>query len=159
MLTMRLQRIGRKNEPHYRVVVTDSRNAPKSGKFIEIVGSYNPKLGNVQLAKERISHWIGNGTQMSDTVHNFFVDQGLVAGRKKNKLPKKHAPIKEIVAETPAEPTPAPVVEEVAVDDVIEETTPEVEAPEVTETESTPEPEVTETPEETPAESETESAE
>lgn len=151
MLTMRLQRIGRKNEPHYRVVVTDSRNAPKSGKFIEIVGSYNPKLGNVQLAKDRISHWIGNGTQMSDTVHNFFVDQGLVAGRKKNKLPKKHAPIKEIVAETPAEPTPAPVVEEeVAVDDVIEETT---------ETESAPEPEVTETPEETPAESETESAE
>ena len=150
MLTMRLQRIGRKNEPHYRVVVTDSRNAPKSGKFIEIVGSYNPKLGNVQLAKDRISHWIGNGTQMSDTVHNFFADQGLVAGRKKNKLPKKHAPIKEIVAETPAEPTPAPVVEEVAVDDVIEE---------ATETESTPEPEVTETPEETPAESETESAE
>lgn len=150
MLTMRLQRIGRKNEPHYRVVVTDSRNAPKSGKFIEIVGSYNPKLGNVQLAKDRISHWIGNGTQMSDTVHNFFVDQGLVAGRKKNKLPKKHAPIKEIVAETPAEPTVAPVVEEVAVDDVIEE---------ATETESTPEPEVAETPEETPAESETESAE
>ena len=142
---MRLPRICRKNEPHYRVVVTDSRNAPKSGKFIEIVGSYNPKLGNVQLAKDRISHWIGNGTQMSDTVHNFFVDQGLVAGRKKNKLPKKHAPIKEIVAETPAEPTPAPVVEEeVAVDDVIEETT---------ETESAPEPEVTETPEETPAES------
>ncbi len=148
MLTMRLQRIGRKNEPHYRVVVTDSRNAPKSGKFIEIVGSYNPKLGNVQLAKDRITHWIGNGTQMSDTVHNFFVDQGLVAGRKKNVLPKKHAPIKEIVVEAPVEKSaPAPVVEDVAVDDVIEE------SPVESETESAPEPEVTETPaEETPAE-------
>ncbi len=108
MLMMRLLRIGRKNEPHFRVVITDRRNAPKSGKFIEIVGSYNPKLGNVQLSADRIAHWIASGVQMSDTVYNFLVEQNLVTGRKKNKLPKKVAPVKEVAPE----PVVAPVVEE-----------------------------------------------
>lgn len=44
--------MGRKNEPHYRLVVTDQRNGVQSGKFIDIVGSYNPKAGSVELKKE-----------------------------------------------------------------------------------------------------------
>lgn len=116
---MRLQRIGRKNEPHYRVVITDRRNAPKSGKFIEVVGSYNPKAGNVQVDADRVKHYLANGVQTSDTVYNFLVGQGLIEGRKKNKLPKKVAPIKEVVIEE------TPVVAEVA-SEILEETTPEV---------------------------------
>ena len=149
MLMMRLLRIGRKNEPHFRVVVTDRRNAPKSGKFIEIVGSYNPKAGTVQVNADRVKHYLSNGTQTSDTVYNFLVGQGIIEGRKKNKLPKKVAPVKEVVVEEA--PAPAPVVEEAP--EVVEESTPE--AP----TEETPAPEApseveapAETTDETPAE-------
>lgn len=91
MLTMRLQRTGRKNEPHFRVVVTDKRNGVKSGKFLEIVGAYNPKAGLLELKKDRVSHWIKMGATVSDTVHNFFVDHGLVEGKKRSSLPKKVA--------------------------------------------------------------------
>lgn len=122
---MRLQRIGRKNEPHYRVVITDRRNAPKSGKFIEIVGSYNPKAGTVQVNADRAKHYISTGAQMSDTVYNMMVEQGIVEGRKKNKLPKKVAPVKEVVPEPVA---PAPVAEETPAE-VVEETPIETEAP------------------------------
>lgn len=89
MLTIRLQRIGRSRDPQFRLVVTDARYAPKSGKFIEVVGSYNPKAGKVELQKERVSYWLSVGAQTSGTVHNFLVDQGLKEGRKKNVLPKK----------------------------------------------------------------------
>jgi small subunit ribosomal protein S16 len=89
MLTMRLQRIGRKNEPHFRVVVTDRKNGVQSGKFIDIVGSYNPKSGKVELNGESVKSWITKGVQVSDTVRNFLVDHQLIAGKKVSSLPKK----------------------------------------------------------------------
>ncbi len=89
MLKMRLQRIGRKNEPHFRVVVTDQKNGVQSGKFIDIVGSYNPKAGTIELKKELIAEWIGKGVQLSDTVHNFLVHHDVIKGKKISSLPKK----------------------------------------------------------------------
>lgn len=78
MLKMRLQRTGRKNEAHFRVVITDQRNGVQSGKFIDIVGSYNPKVGKIELKKEAIASWIAKGVQVSDTVHNFLVDHKMI---------------------------------------------------------------------------------
>ncbi len=89
MLTMRLQRIGRRNEAHFRVVVTDKRNAPKSGKFVEVVGSYNPKLGKVVFDTDKAKTYLANGAQPSATVHNFLVAQNIIQGKKVNALPKK----------------------------------------------------------------------
>jgi small subunit ribosomal protein S16 len=89
MLKMRLQRIGRKNEPHFRMVVTDQRNGVQSGKFIDIVGSYNPKAGKVELKNETITEWIAKGVQLSDTVHNFLVEHKVIEGKKISSLPKK----------------------------------------------------------------------
>lgn len=89
MLTMRLQRIGRKNEPHYRVVVVDRKHAPQSGKFIDIVGAYNPKSGLIDVKIEAVKDWISKGVQTSDTVHNFLVSKGIVEGKKISSLPKK----------------------------------------------------------------------
>lgn len=89
MLKIRLQRIGRKNEPHFRAVLTDSKNAAKSGKFLEVLGSYNPKLGTKQFDGEKIKSWIGKGAQVSGTVHNFLVSEGIIEGKKKNVLSKK----------------------------------------------------------------------
>lgn len=103
MLTMRLQRIGRRNQPSYRMVITDSRNAPKSGKFIEVVGSYQPKEGTVSFKKERVDYWLEQGVQPSATVHNFLVSQKIIDAKKINVLPKKTAPVKEVVAEAQPE--------------------------------------------------------
>lgn len=89
MLKIRLQRIGRKNDPAFRVVLTDSKNAAKSGKFQEILGSYNVKKGEVLFKADRIAHWMKNGAQVSDTVHNFLVHQKLIEAKKKNVLSKK----------------------------------------------------------------------
>ncbi len=86
---IRLQRIGRKNDPAFRVVLTDSKNSTKSGKFLEILGMYNPKQGTTSFKGDRIKEWIGKGAQVSDTVHNFLVREKIIEGKKKNVLPKK----------------------------------------------------------------------
>lgn len=93
MLKIRLQRTGRKNDSSFRVVLTDSKNSAKSGKFKEIIGSYNTKSGEVVFKTDRIKYWIGNGAQVSGTVHNFLVSQKIIEGKKKNVLSKK-APTK-----------------------------------------------------------------
>lgn len=89
MLKIRLQRIGRKNDPAFRVVLTDSKNSTKSGKFKEIIGSYNVKQGEVIFKTDRVKYWISQGAQVSDTIHNFLVNQKIITGKKKNVLSKK----------------------------------------------------------------------
>lgn len=91
---IRLQRIGRKNEAHFRVVLTDHKNAAKSGKFKEILGSYNPQSGVVEMKEDRIKYWMSVGAQASDTVHNFLVTKGMLSAKKKNVLSRK-APTKK----------------------------------------------------------------
>jgi small subunit ribosomal protein S16 len=112
MLAIRLQRVGRKHEPKFRVVLTDSKNGPKSGKFLELLGSYDARIKNdvKQLKTDRIKALIANGAQLSDTLHNFLVHEKVIAGKKVNKLPKKTATKKEVVAEAaPVSVAEAPV--------------------------------------------------
>ena len=70
---IRLTRIGKKKEPHYRVIVADQRS-PRDGKFIEIIGNYDPKKqgqnANIDLA--RADYWIGQGAKPSDTVRSLI---------------------------------------------------------------------------------------
>lgn len=94
MLKIRLQRIGRKNQAAFRMVVTDSKNGPQSGSFLEILGSYTVKSDAVTFNNERILHWIKNGAQVSDTAYNMLVKQGIVEGRAKNVLSKKSPTVK-----------------------------------------------------------------
>lgn len=95
MLKMRLQRIGRKNDPSYRVVVTDSRNGPKSSKEVDTLGSYSAKSNVFSVAAERVKDWIGKGVQVSPTVHNLLVANKVIEGKKVNVLPKKSPIIDE----------------------------------------------------------------
>lgn len=101
MLKIRLQRIGRKNDPSFRVVLTDSKNSAKSGRFLEILGTYNPKMNktgegnlnrnfNKDFKTDRIKYWIGQGAKCSDTMHNFLAHDKIISGKKINVLPKKH---------------------------------------------------------------------
>jgi small subunit ribosomal protein S16 len=89
MLKIRLQRIGRKNDPSFRAVLTDSKNSTKSGRFLEILGTYNPKAGETNFKGERVKYWVSKGAQLSDTMHNFMVHQKVIEGKKVNVLSKK----------------------------------------------------------------------
>ncbi len=69
MLRIRLSRHGAKRDPHYRVVVAEKKS-PRDGRFVEVVGFYNPAIKPVrlQLNLDRIDYWVGQGAQPSDTV-------------------------------------------------------------------------------------------
>ena len=73
MLRIRLSRHGAKKDPHYRVVVTDKRS-PRDGRFVEVVGYYNPALKPVRLHVdlERVDYWVGQGAQPSATVQSLM---------------------------------------------------------------------------------------
>lgn len=98
MLKIRLQRIGRKNDPSFRAVLTDSKNSTKSGKFLEILGTYNPKAKDNDAKKslntDRIKYWMSKGAKCSDTMHNFLVHDKVITGKKINVLPKKKPTVK-----------------------------------------------------------------
>lgn len=102
MLKIRLKRVGRKHDPAFRLVVTDSHQGPKSGNDVELLGSYDPRKDNPQLKSERILHWISQGAQVSDTVHNILVCQKIIQGKKKNVLPKKVPILKQTASEASA---------------------------------------------------------
>ncbi len=95
MLKIRLQRIGRKNDPSFRAVLTDSKNSTKSGKFLEIIGTYNPKSGDTSFKVDRIKYWISKGAKLSDTMHNFLVHEKAIEGKKINVLSKKKPTLKK----------------------------------------------------------------
>jgi small subunit ribosomal protein S16 len=106
-VSIRLRREGAKNRPYYKVVVADSRS-PRDGKFIEIIGTYDPKIPgqNSSLNIERAEYWIGKGAQPSDTVRSLI---------KKNKNPEMAAKkIAAVAAEKAAEPAKSPPVSEPA---------------------------------------------
>ena len=87
MLKIRMQRTGRINMPSFRIVVVEHTASPKAGKFVDNVGTYNPKSKERKLDTERIKHWISVGAQPSATVHNMLVSLGVIAGKKINVLP------------------------------------------------------------------------
>ena len=111
-VAIRLRREGALNRPYFKVVVTDTRS-PRDGKFIEIVGTYDPKKAgqNSTLKLDRIEHWISKGAQPSDTVRSLI---------KKTKNPEAAAKKAAAVAAKKAapapklEPEPAPVEAEPA---------------------------------------------
>jgi small subunit ribosomal protein S16 len=109
-VAIRLRREGALNRPYFKVVVTDKRS-PRDGKFIEIVGTYDPKKTgqNSTLKLDRIEHWISKGAQPSDTVRSLI---------KKTKNPeaaaKKEAAAaaKKAAAAAASKPAPAPATVE-----------------------------------------------
>lgn len=99
MLSIRLQRVGRRGDPAHRVVVQDHTQSPKSGRCVEILGSYNPRKAFYTIDNERASYYVANGAQLSETVHNLFVDEGIISEKKVNALPRK-SPIQSAASES-----------------------------------------------------------
>ena len=77
MLAIRMQRLGRKGHPTYRVVVQDSRQAPTSGKYVAMLGSYDPHTKVSTLVKDKAQQFLNNGAQPSDRVVRLFQAEGL----------------------------------------------------------------------------------
>lgn len=77
---IRLNRMGAKKNPFYRIVVADSR-APRDGRFIEVLGNYDPSQNPavVNVDEEKVLDWMGKGAQPTDTVKNLFSKKGLMA--------------------------------------------------------------------------------
>ena len=96
MLKIRMSRSGSKNRPYYHIVVAESR-APRDGKFLEKLGTYNPLLAKdnvdrVKLNGERIKHWLSKGAQVSDRVAIFLGKAGVAPAPARKNNPKKGVP-------------------------------------------------------------------
>ena len=130
MLTIRMQRTGRKGHAMFRVVVQDSRVTPTSGKVVALLGSYDPHAKTTTLDKEKAATFLKNGAQPSDRAARLLKSEGVklpkwveIDTKKTGKLknaeklrknrpaePKEEAAAEETVAEAPAE-EPSPEAE------------------------------------------------
>ncbi len=95
--------MGRKHEPTFRIVLTDSKNSTKSGRSREVLGSYDPRKTVDLLKTDRIKYWLEMGALPTGTVHNLFVTHKIIDSKKINVLPRKHPVVKEKEAEKEAE--------------------------------------------------------
>ena len=103
-VSIRLRREGALNRPYYKVVVADSRS-PRDGKFIEIIGTYDPKKAghNSTLKLDRIDHWISKGAQPSDTVRSLIKKNRKQTTSAQAETPQaKETPVAEEPAAAPA---------------------------------------------------------
>lgn len=130
MLAIRMQRTGRKGHAMFRVVVQDSRRTPSSGKFVALLGSYDPHAKVVALKKDRAQFYLEHGAQPSDRVVRLFEQEGIKlptwvqrsaakkgAIRNPEKLRKNQPVVAEATeAETPVEAASSEEVTEQAAD-------------------------------------------
>ena len=104
MLVIRLFRTGKKNQPSFKVVVTDKRRTPRAGRFVEEVGFYNPLTKEKILRGERIKYWLSVGAKPSDTVYNLLIKEKIIEGKKipAHKIAKKEkeGPVPEVPKES-----------------------------------------------------------
>ncbi len=137
MLAIRLQRLGRKGYPVYRIAVQEAQRHPSSGRVVAYIGSYNPHTKAVNIDKEKVEKYLSTGAQPSPRVIKLLVDEKVKlpawvqkAGKKekstrnpeklrKNQPEEPEAKTEEAVEEAPAEETPT------AEPETAEETAPE----------------------------------
>ncbi|MCC7118851.1 MAG: 30S ribosomal protein S16 [Anaerolineales bacterium] len=79
MVRIRLRRIGLKGQPTYRIVAAD-KEAPRDGRFLEILGVYNPRTNpaTIQLKEDRVYHWMKNGALPTESVEQIFKSAGVL---------------------------------------------------------------------------------
>jgi small subunit ribosomal protein S16 len=90
MVRIRLRRVGRKKQPHYRIVVADS-TSPRDGRFVEIIGHYHPRQAenSLEVQADRANHWLDHGALPSDTVRSLLRRAGILKVRHEARVAKK----------------------------------------------------------------------
>ncbi len=107
MLMIRFQRIGRTNDPAFRIVLLEKERAAKAGNIVELLGTYNPRSKALTLDEARVKEWIVKGAQPTDSIRNLLITKGVVTGKKVNVLPKKTPQRKEVIETTAPAPAEA----------------------------------------------------
>ena len=102
-MMIRFQRIGRTNDPAFRIVVLEKERAAKAGNIVEQLGTYNPRSKALTLKDDRVKHWISMGAQPTDSIHNLLVSKKVIEGKKVNVLPKKTPQVDEEAVKSAAE--------------------------------------------------------
>ncbi len=112
MLTIRLSRIGKKNKPMYRLIISEKTKDPY-GRALEILGSYNPYTKKLQTKNDRIKYWLSQGVEMSPTVNNLLIEKEVIQAKKvkassaKNKKKQKETTKKQSAEAKTEEKAPA----------------------------------------------------
>ncbi|MGB9598567.1 MAG: 30S ribosomal protein S16 [Minisyncoccales bacterium] len=101
MLKIRFLRQGRKNQPFFKIVVVEKRRAAKTGRFVEKLGTFDPKTKSLTLEKERIKYFLLRGAQVSPRVFNILIQEKILEekkiplGRKKREKEVKKEEVKK----------------------------------------------------------------
>ncbi len=82
MLVIRFSRVGKRNHAQFKIVVAE-KTAPIKGRFVEQLGSYDPHLKQTVIKEDRVKHWMDNGAQVTDSVWNLLVKEGVVKDKKR----------------------------------------------------------------------------
>lgn len=136
MLMIRFQRIGRKNDAAFRMAVLPKTSGPKAGKYVDLVGTYNPKTKAMTVDGAKIKDWVSKGAQISPSLQNLLVKNNVIEGTKtasvvskknleKNVKAKAEAEAKELAAKEAADAKAAEAAK-AAAEAPAEEATPEV---------------------------------
>jgi len=110
MLAIKLQRIGKKHQPSYRLVVAE-RRSKMAAPPVEDLGSFNPTAKTAAVKKERVSYWLSVGAQPTVTAHNLLVKEGVMASAKKTVKMKKAAAAEAAVQAQPVAAVESPAGE------------------------------------------------
>ncbi|MDD5606487.1 MAG: 30S ribosomal protein S16 [Candidatus Pacebacteria bacterium] len=89
MLVIRLFRAGKKNQPFFKIVVTDKNNPPRGGRFVQELGFFNPLTKQKSIDSERAKYWISKGAQPSDSIYNLLIAEKIIEGKKRSVHAKK----------------------------------------------------------------------
>ena len=143
---IRFQRIGRKNDPAFRIVVLEKTSGPKAGTYVDLVGSYNPKTKATTVLADKIKEWVAKGAQISPSVMNLLIKEGIYDGKKFASVSKKNLEKNKTKNEEAAAIAAAPKPE------VVVETSTEEEVAEIPVEETPAEEASVQAEEETPAE-------
>ncbi|PIR41230.1 MAG: 30S ribosomal protein S16 [Candidatus Yanofskybacteria bacterium CG10_big_fil_rev_8_21_14_0_10_46_23] len=97
MLKMRLQRTGRRGKAYFRLVVTEHTTRP-GGRYLELLGSYDPHGKELRAKEDRIKYWAGKGAKFSPTLNNLLINKGVIQGEKVKSWrarPSRKSPVAE----------------------------------------------------------------
>jgi len=114
MLSIRLTRKGKKNQPFFRVVVIDKRRSSKGGRAVEDLGYVDPLKKRKSFNKERIQYWLSKGAEASATIHNYLVSEKIIDAKKINVSKKSKKPVEAAPAGAAPAAAAAPEVKPAA---------------------------------------------
>ena len=121
MLVIRLQRVGKRGQAYFRIVVTEHTKKPQ-GEYLELLGSYDPHKKDLKVKKERLDHWISKGVQLSPTVNNLLVNNKVISTEKMQSWKPKVKEAAPAAAPAPKAKADEPAPEATPVEPVAEET-------------------------------------